>query len=68
VDDKEALQLGWLDDADQDAANALACWLVLMAVDGMTATAAFDVIASENRKNKIMHGDLADRGEDNFWD
>lgn len=66
TDDKEALQLGWLDDADQDAANALARRMVLMAVDGMTATAAFDVIARENRKHMIMHGDLADRGEDAF--
>ena len=67
TDDKEALQLGWLDDADQDAANALARRMVLMAVDGMTATAAFDLIARENRTYMIMHGDLADRGEDNFW-
>lgn len=67
TDDKQALQLGWLDDADQDAANALARRMVLMAVDGMTATAAFDEIASENPKYMIMHGDLADRGEDRFW-
>ncbi|MFD6515401.1 hypothetical protein [Rhodococcus sp. NPDC060176] len=67
TDDKEALQLGWLDDADQDAANALARRMVLMAVEGMSATAAFDMIASENQKYLIMHGDLADRGEDNFW-
>ncbi|MFK4362792.1 MULTISPECIES: hypothetical protein [Rhodococcus] len=67
TDDKQALQLGWLDNADQDAANALARRMVLMAVDGMTATAAFDMIASENQKYLIMHGDLADRGEDNFW-
>ncbi|MGG7100886.1 hypothetical protein [Rhodococcus sp. 24CO] len=67
TDDKEALQLGWLDDADQDVANALARRMVLMAVDGMTAAAAFDVIAGENRKYMIMHGDLADRGEDDFW-
>ena len=67
TDDKQALQLGWLDDADQDAANAVARRMVLMAVDGMTATAAFDTIASENQKYLIMHGDLADRGEENFW-
>ncbi|MBP1054542.1 hypothetical protein J6397_30860 [Rhodococcus qingshengii] len=67
TDDKQSLQPGWLDDADQDDANALARQMVLMAVDGMTATAAFDVIASENRKCIIMHGDLADRGEDTFW-
>ena len=41
--------------------------MVLMAVDGMTATVAFDVIASENRKYMIMHGDLGDRGEDKLW-
>ena len=67
TDDKQALQLGWLDDSDQDAANAVARRMVLMAVDGMTATSAFDTIASENQKYLIMHGDLADRGEDNFW-
>lgn len=67
TDDKQALQLGWLDDADQGAANALARRMVLMAVDGMTASAAFDMIASENPKYLVMHGDLADRGEDNFW-
>ncbi|MEI4741676.1 hypothetical protein [Rhodococcus erythropolis] len=67
TDDKQALQLGWLDNADQDAANALARRMILMAVDGMTATAAFDMIASGNQKYLVMHGDLADRGEDNFW-
>lgn len=67
TDDKEALQLGWLDSQNDEPANALRRRMVLMAVDGMTATAAFDLIARENRKYMIMHGDLADRGEDNFW-
>ena len=67
TDDKEVLQLGWLDDADEDAANALARRMVLMAVDGVTATAAFDRVAQENPECAIAHGDLADPGEDNFW-
>ena len=67
TDDKEALQLGILKSQDNKLANALRRRMVLMAVDGMTATAAFDMIARENRTYMIMHGDLADRGEDNFW-
>ncbi|MBH5146342.1 hypothetical protein [Rhodococcus erythropolis] len=67
TDDKEALQLGILKSQDNKLANALRRRMVLMAVDGMTATAAFDLIARENRTYMIMHGDLADRGEDNFW-
>ena len=67
TDDKEALQLGWLDNADQDAANALACRMVLMAADGVSATAAFDMIVSENRNYLVIQGNLANRGEDNFW-
>ncbi|UGQ55346.1 hypothetical protein LRL17_30505 (plasmid) [Rhodococcus qingshengii] len=67
TDDKEALQLGILKSQDNELANALRRRMVMMAVDGMAATAAFDVIASENGKYMIVHGDLADRGEDNFW-
>lgn len=67
TDDKQALQLGILKSQDNELANALRRRMVLMAVDGMTATVAFDVIASENRKYMIMHGDLGDRGEDNLW-
>ncbi len=67
TDDKEALQLGWLDDADHSAANALGWRLIRMALDDKTATDAFDLVAHENPQFPIMHGDLADRGEDNFW-
>lgn len=67
TDDKDALQLGILKSQDNKLANALRRRMVLMAVDGMTATAAFDMIARENRTYMIMHGDLADRGEDNLW-
>ncbi len=38
-----------------------------MALDHMTATDAFDLAARENPQYPIAHGDLADRGEDNFW-
>ncbi|MCW2298416.1 hypothetical protein [Rhodococcus erythropolis] len=67
TDDKESLQLGWLDDSDRPAANALAWRLIHMALDHMTATDAFDLAARENPQYPIAHGDLADRGEDNFW-
>ncbi|MCE4269237.1 hypothetical protein [Rhodococcus globerulus] len=64
TDDKEASQLGWLDGADQDAADALARRMVRMAIDGMTATVAFDLAARENPRDPIVHGDLPDRGSE----
>lgn len=67
TDDKEALQLGWLDDSDRPAANALAWRLIRMALDDMTATDAFNLAAHENPQYPIVHGDLAHRDEDNFW-
>ena len=67
TDDKEALQLGLLKSADHAAANALRWRLIRMALDDMTATDAFDLVARENPECPIVHGDLAGRGEDNFW-
>lgn len=67
TDDKEALQLGILKSQDNKLANALRRRLVLMAADGMTATAAFDLIARENRTHMIIHGDLADRAVDQIF-
>ncbi|WP_415395199.1 hypothetical protein ACMTN4_07465 [Rhodococcus globerulus] len=67
TDDKDGLQLSLLKSADHAAANALRRRMVMMAVDGMTATAAFDLIARENRTHMIMHGDLADRSDDIVW-
>lgn len=67
TDDKDALQLGILKSQDNKLANALRRRMVLMAVDGMTATAAFDLVARENPECSIVHGDLVGRGEDNFW-
>lgn len=49
------------------AANALAWRSIHITLDDMTATDAFDLAARENPQYPIVHGDLADRGEDNFW-
>ena len=66
TDDRQALQLGWLDDADQDAANALARRRVLMAADGMTAATVFDMMPIGIKSHPRMYGAYSGVPKRNF--
>ncbi|OZC59265.1 hypothetical protein CH276_22730 [Rhodococcus sp. 06-470-2] len=62
TDDATALQLGERPGADNAKAGALARRLLHLADNGMSATAAFDLIAREHRKQMIQRGNLDDIG------